>query len=177
MRSVMSIVAQASASAAGSSSARRSRTAAVDLVADRADRVDALAGGVVELPVLVALAGVERARVAAAHRDDDVGGLDGGVVEPLRVGAGGAQVDAELGHRLDDGRVDLVGRGGAGGADDDAVTGVVGEQRGGHLGTAGVVDADEQDFGSGVSHRGSPSGCGGRRGGRARRRSPCRRAA
>ena len=33
--------------------------ASVDLVADRADRVDALAGGVVELPVDVALARVD----------------------------------------------------------------------------------------------------------------------
>ena len=44
-----------------------------DLVADRPYGVDALAGGVVELPVLVALAREDRARVAAAHRDHDVG--------------------------------------------------------------------------------------------------------
>ena len=47
-----------------------------DVVADRADRVDGLAGRVGQVPVLVALAGEERAGVAAAHRDDDVGGLD-----------------------------------------------------------------------------------------------------
>ena len=46
-----------------------------------------------------------------------------------------------------------VGRGGAGGADDDAVVGVVVEEGGGHLGAAGVVDADEQDFGWTVRHR------------------------
>ena len=48
----------------------------LDLVADRADGVDVVAGGVVELPVLVALAREERAGVAAAHGDDDVGGPD-----------------------------------------------------------------------------------------------------
>ena len=42
-----------------------------------------------------------------------------GVVELLRVGAGGVQVDAELGHRLDDGGIDGVGRCRAGGADHD----------------------------------------------------------
>src|SRR5918993_4631285 len=51
--------------------------AGVDLVADRADCVDALACGVGELPVEVALAGEDRAGVTAAHRDDDYGGLDG----------------------------------------------------------------------------------------------------
>ncbi|OKI48893.1 hypothetical protein A6A27_36370 [Micromonospora sp. CB01531] len=44
-----------------------------DLVADRADGFDALADGVFELPVLVALAGEDGAGVAAAHGDDDVG--------------------------------------------------------------------------------------------------------
>ena len=48
-------------------------------------------------------------------------------------------------HRLDRGGVDLVGGFGSGGADLDPVAGEVGEEAGGHLGTAGVVDADEQD--------------------------------
>ncbi len=56
-------------------------------------------------------------------------------------------------HGLDGGRVDLVGRGGAGGADLDAVAGEVGQPGGGHLGAAGVVDADEQHGGL-VGHRG-----------------------
>src|ERR1044071_9141465 len=43
--------------------------ARVDLVTDAAHGGDVLAGGVVERPVLVALAGVDRAGVAAAHRD------------------------------------------------------------------------------------------------------------
>ena len=78
------------------------------------------------------------------------------------MGAGGAQVDADLGHGLDDGRVDVVGRGGAGGADDDPVAGVVGEQGGGHLGAAGVVDADEQDLGAGGQASVASDGGGGR---------------
>ena len=45
----------------------------------------------------------------------------------------------------------VVGGRGAGGAHDDPVAGVVGEEGGGHLGAAGVVDADEQDFGAGRS--------------------------
>ena len=48
----------------------------LDVVADGSDGGDVLAGGVVERPVFVALAGEDRAGVAAAHGDDDVGGLD-----------------------------------------------------------------------------------------------------
>ena len=54
--------------------------------------------GSVELPVLVALAREDRAGVAAAHGDDDVGGLDGVGGEDLR--ALGGDVDAVLGHGL-----------------------------------------------------------------------------
>ena len=53
----------------------------IDLVADDPNSSDRLAGGVVELPVEVALAGEVGAGVAAAHRDDDVGGGDGVVGE------------------------------------------------------------------------------------------------
>jgi hypothetical protein len=41
--------------------------AAIDVVADSADLLDGLSGGVVELPVQIALTGLDRARVAAAH--------------------------------------------------------------------------------------------------------------
>src|SRR5262245_61967307 len=42
----------------------------VDLVADRANRREPLPRRIVELPVLVALAGEDGARVATPHRDD-----------------------------------------------------------------------------------------------------------
>src|SRR6188474_2822084 len=113
-----------------------------DLVADRSDGVDALTGGVVELPILVAFPGVERAGVAASHRDDDVGFLHGFIGEDL--GRGGGDVDAFFGHRLDRDGVDLVGGLGPGGEDIDAASGKVLEVAGGHLGAAGVVDAYEQ---------------------------------
>lgn len=51
---------------------------ALDLVADGADIVDGLAGGVVQGPVEVPRAGEDRAGVAAAHGDDDVGGAGSG---------------------------------------------------------------------------------------------------
>src|SRR5690606_33368956 len=104
-------------------------------------------GGVVELPVEVALAGVVRAGVAAAHGDHDVGGLDG--VAGERLGKLGGEVDPELGHDRDHGRVDSIGWFGAGGAHGDGSLGVVGEKRGGHLRAAGVVHAHEQDLGAG----------------------------
>src|SRR3954454_12381735 len=44
----------------------------VDLVPDPAHRRDVLARRVVELPVLVALARVDRAGIAATHRDHNV---------------------------------------------------------------------------------------------------------
>ena len=96
---------------------------ALDLVADRAHRLDALARRVLELPVEVALAREDRAGVAAAHGDDDVGGLDGVGREHLRALVG--DVDADLGHGLDGGRVDLVAGHRAGRADLDRVAGEV----------------------------------------------------
>src|SRR4051794_34390621 len=56
-----------------------------DLVADPAHAVEVEAGGVLELPVLVALPRVDRAGVAAAHRDHHVGGLHGRAGQRLRV--------------------------------------------------------------------------------------------
>ena len=90
----------------GSSSAISRCTRAVDLVADPPHRLEVLAGGVVELPVLVLLARVDRAGIAAAHRDHDVGGAHDLVGQ--RLGELLAHVDAELAHRLDHGRVDLA---------------------------------------------------------------------
>src|SRR5687768_11160948 len=72
--------------------------AALDLVPDRAHRVNAPAVRVVKLPVLVALAGIERAGIAAAHGDDDVGGPHR-LLGP-RLGVLPGDVDADLGHGL-----------------------------------------------------------------------------
>src|SRR5690606_28779691 len=118
--------------------------------ADRTHRVDALAGRILQLPVLVALSGEDGTGVAAAHRDHDVGLLHGIHREQLRLAA--RDVDARLFHRFDRDRVDLVLRLGAGGAHVDAVPGEVLQEAGGHLRSAGVMHADEQDGGGGVGH-------------------------
>ena len=119
--------------------------AATDFIADGAYSIEALPGWVVELPVEVALAGEEGADVAAAHGDDDIAGFDSVGGENLGFLVG--EVNAFFAHGFDDDRVDGVGRGRSGGADFDGVVGEVAEVAGGHLGAAGVVDADEQDAG------------------------------
>ena len=119
-----------------------------DVVADRADRVDGLAGGIGQFPVLVPLSGEERAGVAAPHGDDDVGGLDDLVGPGLGELAG--DVDVDLGHRLHRGRVDLVAGFGAAGPGDALITGEVVEVPERHLGAACVVGAQEQHGGLGV---------------------------
>src|SRR4051794_35130515 len=91
----------------------------LDLVADGADRIHALAGRVVELPVEVGLAGEVRAGVAAAHGDDVVGSLGCLRCEDLRFLVG--DVDPQLGHRGYRGGVDPLSGDGAGGADLDPV--------------------------------------------------------
>ena len=53
-------------------------------------------------------------------------------------------VDADLGHGRDGGGVDLDAGFGAAGPGDGAVAGEVVEPAEGHLGAAGVVDAQEQ---------------------------------
>src|SRR5690349_20843179 len=87
----------------------------LDLVSNRSNGLEVLAGGILELPVLVAPAGKDRTGVATAHRDDDVGLFDGIGIEQLRLLAG--QVDALLDHRLEDHRVQLIGRFRAGRSD------------------------------------------------------------
>jgi hypothetical protein len=66
----------------------------------------------------------------------------------------GGQVDADLGHRRTDGRVDLGGGRGTRGADLYQPLGVVVEQSGGHLRSARVVHTDEEDLWD-VGHGGS----------------------
>src|SRR5439155_24079342 len=67
----------------------------------------------------------------------------------------GAQVDADLPHRLDDGRVEPVRRLAARRAHLDLTARPPGQQRGRHLAPPGVVDADEQD-GRGLGAHRSP---------------------
>src|SRR5690606_14179914 len=85
-----------------------------DLVADGANGVEVLAVGVGEVAVEVAAAGDVGALVAAAHRDDDIGPAGVVFAELVRDAVG--EIDVELAHHLHDLGVDVVGRGGAGGA-------------------------------------------------------------
>jgi hypothetical protein len=62
----------------------------------------------------VAVAGDGGALVAAAHRDDQVGSLHGGLVKPVSLP--GRQVDPELGHDAHAGRMGVRGGAAAGGA-------------------------------------------------------------
>ena len=118
---------------------------AVDLVADPPHRLEILAGGIVQLPVLVPLARIDRAGVAAAHRDHDVRGLHELVGQRLRELL--AHVHADLLHRLVHDRVDLVAGRAPGRPHVNAALGAELDQPGRHLAPSGVVDADEQDLG------------------------------
>src|SRR5882672_687832 len=115
---------------------------AFDLVPDRTDVVDILAGRVVEIPVEVTLAGKDRAGVAAAHRDDHIGGADDLVSPRLR--ELGRDVDASFGHRGHGGRVDADTRFGTTGPTHRPIIGEVLEETQRHLATAGVVHTQEQ---------------------------------
>src|SRR5437764_1276070 len=117
----------------------------VDLVPDAANRFEILIGRVVELPVLVFLAGVDRTCVAAAHGDHGVSGTDDLVGERLRELL--RHVDADFAHRLDDRRVNPIGWIGARGPDVDTSAGAQLDEAGRHLAAACVVHADEQDLG------------------------------
>jgi hypothetical protein len=78
----------------------------VNLVADCADLIERLSGGIVELPVLVALAGKERTLVAAAHRHNDVRLAHGiSLEQPWQLRG---YIDTHLRHRLHGGWVDFV---------------------------------------------------------------------
>jgi hypothetical protein len=117
----------------------------MDVVADRPHHLDALPGRVVEFPVLVALAEEDRAGIAAAHRDDHIGGV-GGVVVQLRRGAV-RDIDAQPGHRRHRDRVHALGGVRAGRAHNQIVTAVAAGKPGRHLRTAGVVDTHERTLG------------------------------
>src|SRR5205823_10945842 len=98
----------------------------------------------------VALARIDRARVAAAHRDDHVGGLDHGPGERLRELP--ADVDADLAHGLDDRGVQLFRGLAAGRAHLDPPGRELIKEPGRHMAAPGVVYADEQDFRNLVAH-------------------------
>ena len=137
---------------------RRARRAAPRTRASISSRIGRTAStplpaGSVSCPVEVALAGEDRAGVAAAHGDDDVGGLDG--VGGEQLGTLGGDVDADLGHGLADGRVDRSAGADPAERTSTAAGGVVVEEGGGHLGAAGVVHADEQHRRGGC-HQGTP---------------------
>src|SRR6266446_2854542 len=119
--------------------------APADLVADLADLLDALARGIRKLPVQVSLAGIDRARVAAAHGDDDLRLAHELIGQ--RLGKLLAQVEADLAHRLDDRGIDLAGRLRTGGSHVNLALSSAVQQRRRHLRAAGVVHAHEQDLG------------------------------
>src|SRR3974390_2775669 len=73
----------------------------VDLVADGPHLGERLPGRVREIPVEVALARIDRARVTAAHGDDGVGLANRPLGEAH--GHGSGEVDADLPHRRNDG--------------------------------------------------------------------------
>src|SRR5262245_50346149 len=116
--------------------------AGVDLVPDAANRVQALAGGIVQRPVLVPLAGIDRARVATAHGDHHVCGPDDLVGQRLRELL--AHVESDLAHCDDDGGIDLLTGIAAGGSDVDTPLGAELHEPRRHLAPARVVHADEQ---------------------------------
>jgi hypothetical protein len=125
-----------------------------DLVPDRAYLLEILTGRVIQLPILIPLAWIERAGVSAAHRDDHVRLANGAVGKRLRRRPG--EVDALLGHRLDCYRIYVIRGLAARGENLYAFGSQVLQKAGGHLAATGVVDADEQNCRS-LSGQSAPS--------------------
>jgi hypothetical protein len=118
----------------------------IDLIDDGSHLIDREAGGVGELPVQVAFARIDRAGVAAAHGDDDVGRPGDLLADWLGEFLGG--VETSFGQDGDDGGVQLIAWLGSGGADLDSAFGVVLEQDPGGGTATGVVGAEkENDWG------------------------------
>ena len=90
------------------SDAKSASTARSDLVSDRTDRLDVVPRRIVEFPVFVAFAGIQRTGVPTAHGDHDIDGTNDLVGPGL--GKLSADVDSDLVHCLDDSGVDLRGR-------------------------------------------------------------------
>src|SRR3954451_6015710 len=113
-----------------------------DLVADAAHCLQVLAGRILELPVLVALARIDRARVSAAHRDHGVCPAHRAVGQWLRELV--LEIDPDLSHRRHHVRVELASRVAAGRAHVNSPAGELVEQAGCHLAAARVVNADKE---------------------------------
>src|SRR5467141_2518892 len=122
----------------------------VDLVPDAAHRLDVLAGGIFEIPVLVALARVDRTRIATAHGDDHVRLTHESVGEGFRNLP--ADVEADLFHCLDHAGVESARRLAAGRAHADSARPPFVEKRCRHLAASRVVDAHEQNLGDVFAH-------------------------
>src|ERR1700690_1864298 len=117
--------------------------APLDLVADRADLLDRLAGRVVELPVEVTLARIHRTCVAATHHDDDIGSPHDLVRPGLR--KLGTYIDALLGHCRHDRLVHAGCRLRTSREDVDLVPCELAHEARRDLGAARVVNAQEKD--------------------------------
>jgi hypothetical protein len=114
----------------------------VDLVDDRPDIFDRLAGRIVELPIEIALARIDRARIATPHGDDYVGHPGSPAGEGFRELMSGVETALlEDGHNRG---IELVERFRPDRKDIDSATGVVFEQDAGRQAPSGVVDAEEQ---------------------------------
>src|SRR5579862_1415378 len=115
--------------------------AARDVVANRLHLGERASLRIGQLPVDVALARNDRARVVTG-RDHDIGPVDPLVVEPLRDMVGG--VDADLAQRLEYGRVRVFARNAAGRAGLVPAVGRAAEEPLRHQRTTAVADADEE---------------------------------
>src|SRR5215475_8630887 len=93
--------------AAGAEFGEQRLDATADVIANRADLLDREPGRIGQVPVEITLAGVDRAGVAAAHGDHNVGSLH--LVSSKWLGELSGDVEADLGHGLDDGGVELAG--------------------------------------------------------------------
>src|SRR6266849_4794075 len=103
----------------------------VDLVPDSAHRVQILARRIVQLPVFISFARIDRAGVTAAHRYHHVGRLD--VIVRQRFWKLSADIQADLAHRLDHARIQRACRLATGRSDVYATCGVTLEKCRRHL--------------------------------------------
>src|SRR3984957_4673654 len=118
---------------------------------------EVFSAGILQFPVLVALARVDRARVTTAHGHNDVGVATHLVGQLLRRLI--RDVDAQLLHRLDDHRIQHVAGIGSGGVDDDSTFGHLARERRRHLRASCVVHAEKENVrGFRFAYEGDPPG-------------------